>query len=161
MAGKNIVPIDSDKLTVAQVVEALKSGATIELHTTDEDLHLSILEKKLSAATADEVLAPSELIKAKDNKAVIGVPFNLRAVEFRQSDDAYTKEGQLGIFAILHTSIGTIGCGSEDVVVTSLRLLELDALPRWVQITQDTTKGGNTVLNMTGALPPAGQEESF
>ena len=150
--NSGIVSVKDTDLTVAQVIEVLKSGGSIELEVSaDDDLHGAIMERKMAATSAAELLAPAELIKARD---ILGQSFELRSVEVRPSDEAYQTDGNLGIYVILHTSIGTIGTGSEDVVVTSLRLVELGELPQLVQITGNTTKGGFNVLNMVAGEAP-------
>jgi hypothetical protein len=150
-----VVPVKEDELSVAGILAIVKAGGKVRLMATEnEDLHTEILERKLAGTTAAEVLAPAELLKVKDNKEILSRPFRLDDVEVRPGDPIYETEGGLGIYVVLHTSIGTIGCGGEDIVLTALRLLELEALPQWVIINQETTSAGYKVLNMVGAREP-------
>lgn len=159
-----IVPIDHDKLTVEKVVNALESGTKITIVGMEsDDMSNAITRRKASAKTAEELLQPLELVKAKDNDAVLGKPIQLRGVGVRNSDDAFMQEeGGLGIYVVLDTSIGPIGTGSADIVVTALRLVELKALPQWVKITQTVSKSsGRKVLNLVGCTVEEVPETPF
>ena len=108
---------------------------------------------KLSAESADDLFSDTSGNVLKTSE-IVNRPFRLDSVEFRNSDlDAY-PEG-LGIFAVMHVTLDgqaeTIIAGGADVVLKSMRAVELDALPRYLVITETATKSGRKVQNLVDA----------
>lgn len=158
-----VVAVDHDKLTVARLVEIMEQGGMVQIVGEDsEEMAAAITRRKAGATTAEELLQPLDLLKVKDNEKILGKPFKLLGVGVRNSDDAFMEEGSLGIYVVLNTTIGPIGTGSKDIVITALRLVELKALPQWVRITQTQSKSTQRpVFNMTGVPADQIPEEAF
>jgi hypothetical protein len=140
-------------LDVAEVMGMIRRGEKLHLAENDnEQTAIEILERTMGATTADELFSDGGTSKAAE---YINIPFQLRSVSFRNSD---FDEG-CGIYAVLsgvtaHGEMVTVAAGSTNVVVRAIKALELNALPRWVKLTEDTTKGGFKVYNLSSATAP-------
>jgi hypothetical protein len=143
------------KLDLSEVLAMIKAGQKLHLVETDEDneqMAIEILERTFAAQTADELFSEVGTTKVED---FLNRPFQLRDVKFRNSD---YDEG-LGIYAIMsgvteHGEVVTIAAGSSNVVVKCIKALDVNALPRWVKLVDDKTKGGFTVYNLVGVNVP-------
>ena len=149
--------VQSDgSLDLATVLDMLKNGQKLHLVedvVDNEAMAIEILERTMRAETGDELFSETGTTKVAD---VIGQPFSLREVTWRNSD---YDEG-CGIYAIMtgvtpHGEVLTIAAGSTNVVVKCIKAIQLGALPRWVKLVEDTTKGGFKVYNLVGVKAPA------
>lgn len=146
---------DDGGLDLASVLAMIKSGQKLHLVESEADneaIAIEILERTLGATTADELFSETGTTKTED---YLDRPFQLREVSFRNSD---YDEG-CGIYVIMsgaseHGEVVTIAAGSTNVVVKCIKAIEVKALPRWVKLVDDKTKGGFTVYNLVGATAP-------
>ena len=158
MATKAVSPVTGEispaSITTADVLRITRDGGKIRLHETDDaGQAFDIMAGKLSAESADDLFSDTSGNVLKTSE-IVNRPFRLDSVEFRNSDlDAY-PEG-LGIFAVMHVTLDgqaeTIIAGGADVVLKSMRAVELDALPRYLVITETATKSGRKVQNLVDA----------
>ena len=146
---------DNGSLDLAVVLDMLKNGQKLHLVESTEDNEkqaIEILERTINVTTADELFSETGTTKTAD---ILNIPFQLREVNWRNSD---FDEG-CGIYAIMtgvtqHGEVLTIAAGSTNVVVKCIKAIQLGALPRWVKLVDDKTKGGFTVYNLVGVKAP-------
>lgn len=160
--GFDVATVDPAKLTTKDVLAVARMGGKIRLAEADgHQQAFDMLEDRVAAETAEGLFGDvgEETLKVAD---VIGKPFLLKAVRFQNSDLSAYPDG-LGIFAVLEVMIDgqaeVITSGGGDVVMKSIRAVELGVLPRWLRITESTTKGGTKVQNLIDAptqKPPTG-----
>jgi hypothetical protein len=149
----DIVPHSDGTLPVEAIMAKIKAGEKIHLaESDDEAIAIDIVERVMGATTADELFSEGGVSKVAD---YVGIPFLLNTVHFRNSD---FDEG-CGIYAILSGVTGagemiTVAAGSTNVVVKCIKGLELGAFPRWVKLTEDRTKAGFTVYDLSPAAAP-------
>jgi len=166
MAGKTVaIPAPSTvevagDLTTLKVADIIRQGGKIRLPEVDgEQQAFDMLTHRLEADTAEALFSDDAGNVLKANE-IIGQPFRLNSVEFRNSDlDAY-PEG-IGIFGVLHIDLDgkaeTLIVGANDVILKAMRAVELGVLPRWLAITESTTKAGRTVMNLVDASNQSGE----
>jgi hypothetical protein len=162
MPGKanTLVPREDGSLDVAAVMDMIRKGEKLRLAETEQDseaLAAEILERTMSATSPDALFSDGSLTSGKD---YVNRPFQLQTVRFRNSD---LDEG-IGIYAILegvtaHGEIVTISSSATNVVVKVIKGLELNAFPRWVKFTEDTTAKGYKVQNLVSVEAPAADGE--
>jgi hypothetical protein len=142
----------------AQLITAVRANQKVQLlDVYDPGAGLD----RLANAGADELFAPEDDQGALKVKDILGQPFRFDGAEFRNST-VETSEGSLGIYAVIFATVKgraeVITCGATQVVVFVARALETDAIGKWAVFTSDTTKKGNTVYKMVGAVPPVTDE---
>lgn len=161
--GSQIVPQDSGALPTAVLLEAIRTGAKLRLaEDPSEDAAARITAQKAAATTADELFGAAELTKVAD---VLGQPFRLLSIEWRNSDEVYLEEGALGVYVILHVAfatgeVGAIATGANDALIKANRTLELGLLDEgepalWLQFVSEKTNAGYRVYNLIKAQGPA------
>ena len=141
-------------ITTTDVLRITREGGKIRLAESDDGQQaFDIMAAKLAADTPEALFADTsgDVLKTAE---IVNRAFRLDSVEFRNSDlDAYPDS--LGIFAVLHVTLDgqaeTIIAGGNDVVLKAMRAAELDALPRWLVITETATKSGRKVQNLVDA----------
>ena len=152
--GFDVTTLEPAKLTTKQILSVVRAGGKIRL--PEQDGHqqaFDMLEDRVSADTAEGLFGEDsdETVKGAD---IIGKPFQLVRAHFQNADLKKYPEG-LGIFAVLDIVLDgqpeVLVSGAGDVVMKVIRAMELGVLPRWLQITEDTTKGGTKVQNLVDA----------
>lgn len=119
-----------------------------------EDIAESIILRYLTAATAEDVLAPQKAVAAN---TIIGQAFQLHAVRFNDS----TVDGGDDFYAVMESVLGgrptAITCGSRNVMAQAMRLEELGVLPLWVCVQKLPTKtqAGFQPLYLEAVTPDA------
>lgn len=161
---KDIVPRPDGSLDVAAVMDMIRNGERLHLVETEQDSAAQaaeILDRTMSATSADALFDDGKLTSGKD---YVNRPFRLESVRFRNSD---LEEG-LGIYAILEgvTASGeivTVSSSATNVVVKCIKGLELNAFPRWVKFSEDTTAKGYKVQNLVSVEGPTtdGEGKAF
>lgn len=124
------------------------AGGKIRLPEKDTSAIASQIEAKLVTAESADELFGEGVRKARE---LINRPFELRDVTYQNADEAYDDEGGVGIYAVLHTSIGTVTCGGRKVVLKTLRAAEKGWLPLWLKFTETITDNGYKVLDIVKA----------
>lgn len=166
MASKNteLVPRPDGSLDAAEVMDMIRNGERIRLAEVEEDgdaIARRMLDQSMNATTAESLFDEGG---TESGKEYVNRPFRLDTVKFRNSD----LEGGIGIYVIMEgvTASGEIvavSSSSTNVVVKCIKGLELGAFPRWVKLTEDTTKKGYKVQNLVSVEGPTvdGEGKSF
>jgi hypothetical protein len=152
-------------LTTANILDILRQGGKIRLAEGDGAAQsMDILAGKLSGTTAEDVFAARGDDATKLSEVVNHV-FRLDSVEYRNSDAKYDTDGSMGIFVVMHITYkgkpAVLVGGATNVVLKCMRATELAVLPRWLTVTQDTTKAGNTVYDLVDAPTQSDAQADF
>jgi hypothetical protein len=152
-----LVPLADGSLDLDAVLTMLKNGERLHIvedPSDDAAVAVDMLQRTLGATSADELFSEEagESISGKD---YVERPFRIDRVKFRNSD----RDDGLGIYAIFEGvdfsgAPIVVTSGSSNVLVEAIKGVQLGAWPRWVRITEDTTKSGNTVNHLRGAKAP-------
>jgi len=157
--------IEPGALTVANVLNLTRGGGYVRLPEEDgAEVAARMLGQKLEADTAEGLFGDDQDREVLKPKEIIGLPFTLREVSFRNADiTAYPDS--IGIFAVLQITLQgddqVLITGSTDVVMKAMRAAELGVLPRVLMIRSDKTKSGNDVLNLVDAVQPSADGPGF
>jgi hypothetical protein len=142
----------SNELVGIDLVKAAMLDRNVKLSVNEEDpevVQRRIVERTLNATSIDDIW-DSGTTAAKD---IIDRPFQLREIEFRNSE-VEASEGGLPVFAVMHVTFlgtgetGIVTCGAAGVVTRLVKLIEFDALPYDVQISAKKTRAGYTVMDL-------------
>lgn len=125
---------------------------TAEAATQDpEALQEELFQRMLSAASLDDLLAPSTLVKAK---AVIGRTFIAHGVKFNESDIA----GGPGVYAVIDAEFDdgrvSVGCGARTVMHQLLIMAHRGWLPASVKIVESKRPTPDGYFPMSLAAAP-------
>jgi hypothetical protein len=157
-----IEPLADGSFDFADVLDMIRTGTPIRLVEPEQDkaaVAAEILERTLGATSADDIFDEGTNVEG-----MIGRPFYLREVRFRNQDEG--NAGGLGIYALMFGNEPdghsvTISSGATKIVVKCIKALQLDALPRWVKLTSDTTAAGNDVYDLLRVLTEAAFPEKL
>lgn len=111
------------------------------VNTDDPEAMVAQMVERIFAAESPEDILNVQGTGAVHARDVLGVPFRVTDVEFRESDEGY-MDGGVGVYAVMHATDlrdGTntvVTCGSVNVCSALLALREREWLPQQVKLIQ-------------------------